>query len=81
MWHGEQFTRLVRLTCEELHLRLYLEWWYTMSSRWYEDQAIVAQKYVVWLDKRYPNSPLRPRLDILQQPPHFLKWPDRNDGM
>jgi len=79
MWHEEQLTRLVRLTCEELHLRLSLEWWYTMSSRWYEDQAIVAQKYVVWLDKTYPNSPLRSRMDILQRPPHFLKWPDSLD--
>ncbi|KAH8972430.1 hypothetical protein BDL97_02G195600 [Sphagnum fallax] len=75
----QQFTRLVRLTCEELHLRLSLEWWYTMSSRWYEDQAKVAQKYIVWLDKTYPSSPLRLRLDILQQPPHFLKWPDSLD--
>ncbi|CAM6053649.1 unnamed protein product [Sphagnum tenellum] len=47
-----------------------------MSSRWYEDQVTVAQKYVVWLDKTYPNSPLTPRLDILRRPPHLLKWPD-----
>jgi hypothetical protein len=47
-----------------------------MSSRWYEDQATVAKKYVVWLDKTYPNSPLRPRLDILRRPAHLLKWSD-----
>ncbi len=78
MWQsdGEQFTTLVRLTCEELHLRLFLEWWYTISYRWYEDQTTVAQMYVVWLDRTYPYSPLGPRLDILRWPPHFLKWPD-----
>ncbi len=47
-----------------------------MSSRWYEDQTTVAQKYIVWLDKTYPNSPLRLRLDILGQTAHFLQWPD-----
>jgi len=52
-----------------------------MLSRSYKDQATGTQKYVVWLDKTYPNSPLRPRLDILRQPAHFLKWPDSLDKL
>jgi len=52
-----------------------------MSSRLYEDQADVAQKYVVWLDKTYPtNSLLIPRLDIPRPHGHFLKWPDSLDN-
>ncbi len=79
MWQsdGEQFTRLVRLNCEELHLRLLLEWWYTISDRRYEAQTTVAQMCVARLDTTHPNSTLRPRLDILGRTAHFLKWPDQ----